>query len=320
MNNFILIEYFTSQSNIKSEYNKEIFREALNLSNCIIRNFTKDKNIDTIHVIRNENLEKRKSKKVKYYFTNQYRSYLEVLKNFTKNTKVILISPETKKLSIELFSNIKKDFNVLSSDFKCIKIFASKIDTFKHLKKYELPTVEPYKKKIRGCNYFVCKPEYDAGSSKTFLIKNPNDLDVDEPYFCQKYYTGIKGSFLMLCKNGEFKVMCCNRQIIKIKDGKISQIGILMGGLEEYRKKIELLAKKICKRFTGLFGIVGVDIVKYKKNWLILEINTRFTSSYVGLKHSYTSDTIDEITYFYVNNKIKEKSNSRFIKKYKYIF
>ena len=99
MNNLILIEYFTSQSNIKNEYNKEISQEALKLSNSIIKNFAKNNNIDTIHVIRNENLDRIKSERVKYYLTNKNTSYLKVLKKFKKNSKVILISPEKKKLS-----------------------------------------------------------------------------------------------------------------------------------------------------------------------------------------------------------------------------
>jgi len=113
MNNLILIEYFTSQSNIKNEYNKEISQEALKLSNSIIKNFSKNNNVNTIHVIKNENLDRIKSKKVKYYLTNKNISYLKIIKKFKKNSKVILISPEKKKLSIELFSIIKKDLRFL---------------------------------------------------------------------------------------------------------------------------------------------------------------------------------------------------------------
>ena len=41
MKKLILLEYFTSQSSILKSKDKEIFREALNLSDSIIRNFIK---------------------------------------------------------------------------------------------------------------------------------------------------------------------------------------------------------------------------------------------------------------------------------------
>ena len=39
-----------------------------------------------------------------------------------------------------------------------------------------------------------------------------------------------------------------------------------MGGLERFRKEIEILANQITKKFKGLLGIVGVDIVRPKIN------------------------------------------------------
>ncbi|MFL2660775.1 MAG: ATP-grasp domain-containing protein [Alphaproteobacteria bacterium] len=71
--------------------------------------------------------------------------------------------------------------------------------------------------------------------------------------------------------------------------------------------------------FKGLFGVIGVDIVRENKKWLILEINPRFTSAYCGLKNSYNQETIDEITNFYLEG---EFSNlvPKLLKKVKYIF
>ena len=51
MKKLILLEYFTSQSSILKSRDKEIFREALNLANSIIRNFIKSRDIEKIYVI-----------------------------------------------------------------------------------------------------------------------------------------------------------------------------------------------------------------------------------------------------------------------------
>ena len=92
-----------------------------------------------------------------------------------------------------------------------------------------------------------------------------------------------------------------------------------MGGLEKYRNEIESLANNLCEKFKDLFGIVGVDIVREKKKWLILEINCRFTSAYCGLNKSYSSSTIKEITNFYITKNITDFT-PKFIKEYEYIF
>ena len=123
----------------------------------------------------------------------------------------------------------------------------------------------------------------------------------------------------MLCDKGKCKVICCNEQIIKISRNEIRQIGCIMGGLEEYREEIEILAKNISANFEGLYGVVGVDIVRENKRWLVLEINPRFTSSYCGLEKSYSEETINEITNFYIEEKFSS-FKPKLLKQFKYIF
>ena len=92
-----------------------------------------------------------------------------------------------------------------------------------------------------------------------------------------------------------------------------------MGGLENHRNEIEILANKISKKFKGLFGLVGVDVVMENKKWIIIEINPRFTSAYSGLNKSYSSLTIKFITDFYIHKKLNV-AQPEFIKKNKYYF
>ena len=65
---------------------------------------------------------------------------------------------------------------------------------------------------------------------------------------------------------------------------------------------------KICNYFPNLFGYIGVDIVKVKDDWRIIEINPRFTSSYIGLEKAYGYKVIDKINEFYINKKLNKKN------------
>ena len=154
---------------------------------------------------------------------------------------------------------------------------------------------------------------------KIFTRKN-NLLKMDKNYIVQRFYKGTKGSFLMLCKSGKSKVVCCNEiNSLEHTSNKVKQIGCIMGGLEDHRDEIETLANKLCKNFKGLFGLIGVDIVREGGEWLILEINSRFTSSYCGIEMSYDQKTIEAITNFYLNKEL-ENIYPKLLKKFKYIF
>ena len=318
MKKLILLEYFTSQSSILKSRDKEIFREALNLSNSIIRNFIKSRDIEKIYVIRNKNLKTIESKKVKTYFTNPETSYTDILKRFKKKSEVIIIAPETNNLSSKIYSHVSQNHEVLGPNISSLNTFSSKTKMLMKLRRLNLPIVENYKLNLNYKGKIIYKPDTSAGSENTF-VTNKNNYEKKKGYLVQKFYNGKKGSFLMLCKNGKSKVICCNEQLLNLKKEKIQQVGCIMGGLEKYRNEIKILANKISKNFKGLFGIVGVDIVMENKKWLIIEINPRFTSAYSGLNKSYSSLTIKDITDFYVHKKLND-TQPRFLKKYEYYF
>ena len=318
MRKLILLEYFTSQSSILKNRNKEIFREALNLANSIIRNFIKSRDIEKIYVIRNKNLKTIESEKVKTYFTNPEISYTDILKTFKKKSEVIIIAPETNNLSSEIYSHVSRNHVVLGPNISSLNTFSSKTKMLIKLGRLNLPIVENYKLNLNYKGKIIFKPDSSAGSENT-LVTNKNNYEKKKGYLVQKFYNGKKGSFLMLCKNGKSKVICCNEQLLNLKKEKIQQVGCIMGGLEKYRNEIKILANKISKNFKGLFGIVGVDIVIENKKWLIIEINPRFTSAYSGLNKSYSSLTIKDITDFYVHKKLND-TQPRFLKKYEYYF
>ena len=111
----------------------------------------------------------------------------------------------------------------------------------------------------------------------------------------------------MICKEKSAEVLSCSEQITGMKNKKIFQKGLIVGGLEEYRGDFQQISKKIMSKFSGLFGFVGVDVIKIESVWHILEINTRFTSSLLGIEKSYGYEAIKKITNLYLNKKIDKK-------------
>ena len=139
MKKLILLEYFTSQSSILKNRDKEIFREALNLSNSIIRNFIKSRDIEKIYVIRNKNLKTIESKKVKTYFTNPRISYTDILNRFKKKSEVIIIAPETNNLSSKIYSHVSQNHKVLGPNISSLNTFSSKTKMQMKFRRLNLP-------------------------------------------------------------------------------------------------------------------------------------------------------------------------------------
>ena len=135
-------------------------------------------------------------------------------------------------------------------------------------------------------------------------IIKPKSEKKKKNFIIQKYYEGVKGSFTMICKGKRAEILSCSEQITVIKNKKIFQKGLIVGGLEKYRKDFQQISKKIISKFSGLFGFIGIDIVKIENVWHILEINTRFTSSLLGIEKSYGYEAIKKITNLYLNKKV----------------
>ena len=60
----------------------------------------------------------------------------------------------------------------------------------------------------------------------------------------------------MLCYNKSFEIICCNEQLLKFKNNRIYQVGLIMGGLEPYRHEISELGKKFLTIFLTYLVIL----------------------------------------------------------------
>ncbi len=307
LNDVILLEYFTAQSNINFKEKKSIFKEAIKLSNKLAINFSRNKKINKIHLLRNKSLKIIKNKKILTHKICKKNTQEKILSKFKSKTKLLLISPESESENLSLHKKLSKKFTLLNSSLQNIEIFSSKLKTCESLKKKKINTIN-IEKELKENIRYVSKPEFGAGSTNIIIFTKRNKIKNQKKTVIQKYYEGKKGSFAMLCYKKDFQIICCNEQLLEFKNNKIYQFGLIIGGLESYRKQIYELGKEICNHFPNLFGYIGVDIVKEKNNWKVIEINPRFTSSYVGLEQAYGKEVINLISEFYINKKFTCKN------------
>ena len=83
MNDIIILEYFTSKSNITLE-NKKIFIEAIDLIENIIKSFLLNKNVNKVFFVQNSNLNILNHKRLFKIYTNKNNSVVSILKSLPK--------------------------------------------------------------------------------------------------------------------------------------------------------------------------------------------------------------------------------------------
>jgi predicted ATP-grasp superfamily ATP-dependent carboligase len=98
--------------------------------------------------------------------------------------------------------------------------------------------------------------------------------------------TGEAASLSLLCQDGAALLLACNRQDVVERDGRLRYLGSTVAGLEARRRCYQPLAERVARAMPGLWGYVGIDLVDTPDGAVVLEVNPRLTTSYVGLRRS----------------------------------
>jgi predicted ATP-grasp superfamily ATP-dependent carboligase len=108
------------------------------------------------------------------------------------------------------------------------------------------------------------------------------------PHFLvQKFIKGIPASVSLLVEGREAIPISINRQYVTITtSGRGSSY---MGGYTPLQvpdeKKVFITVKKVATAFR-LRGIIGIDLIMTDEEPVVVEVNPRLTTSYVGIRHT----------------------------------
>jgi tyramine---L-glutamate ligase len=102
----------------------------------------------------------------------------------------------------------------------------------------------------------------------------------------QAFLPGTPLSLSLLMQDGACWLLSCNVQHVRCAGGVFAYRGGIIGGAEARRPALENLAARVAAALPGLWGYVGVDVVDGPDGPVVIEINPRLTTSYVGLAES----------------------------------
>ncbi|AMK78618.1 MULTISPECIES: ATP-grasp domain-containing protein [Methylomonas] len=200
---------------------------------------------------------------------------------------------------------IAANVEILLSNPATLAICADKFATYQELAKQAIPVVET---RLLGQgadgldDNVVVKIADGVGCMNSFVIDAEQlatavaGLSDPQRYVLQPYTSGQAASLSCLFKSGRAWLICYNHQQIVLENGRFSLQGCLVNmptdKLDFYRN----LIKAIAEALPGLWGYVGIDIIENAEHGpLVLEINPRLTSSYVGIQQATGINVAEQV-------------------------
>jgi predicted ATP-grasp superfamily ATP-dependent carboligase len=223
------------------------------------------------------------------------------------------IAPETSGLLEEATRLVvRAQRPVLNSRLDALAVARSKHATARCLAAHGVPTAPTVflgETPPQAAQGWVVKPDDGAGAAHTYLVADPADLadrHLSHPppsptlslkgrdgiqsagarRIIQPFLPGTPLSLSLLAQNGVAWLLACNRQFVACPSGVFAYLGGVVGGAEPRRAALEPLVARIARALPGLWGYVGVDLIDTPEGPVVLEINPRLTTSYVGLRAS----------------------------------
>jgi predicted ATP-grasp superfamily ATP-dependent carboligase len=135
---------------------------------------------------------------------------------------------------------------------------------------------------------WVVKPDDGAGCEDTRRLpdwRSARELLTSQSRrrVAQPWIEGDTLSLSLLCREGRALLLSCNRQHVRIVEGRLVLAGISVNAVTDHDRRFARLADKIAAAIPGLWGYVGVDLILAQYGPVVLEVNPRLTTSYSRL-------------------------------------
>lgn len=139
----------------------------------------------------------------------------------------------------------------------------------------------------------VAKPDRGVGSQDTHVLVGEHALHefLDRrgdrsDWVVQIYLEGRVASLSLLA--GDHCVCLLGRNLMRVvqMDDRFLILGLDVNGLYFRQDRLLELAQAVCSAIPGLWGYVGIDLIMTEQGPVVLEVNPRLTTSYVGLSRS----------------------------------
>ena len=215
---------------------------------------------------------------------------------------VWLIAPETGGILSRLSQMAEKPkLNslqgalILGCGLASIEVTSKKMATYLALEAAGIPSIPTYTLENwpRNHQVWLAKPNDGAGCTDTVCFNNADDLEgwiianhKQMSHVIQPFQQGDAGSISCVMLNGTAQLLSCNSQHIEVKNQVLSYRGGVVNGMRDYWPQFEFVTNKIAQAMPSLSGYVGIDVIVDGGKVIVVEINPRLTTAYIGIRES----------------------------------
>ena len=142
----------------------------------------------------------------------------------------------------------------------------------------------------------VLKPESEAGMAGLSLVKSKAEVkaavekitreSASDRFIAQEYVEGVPASVSLISTGEEAVAVSLNKQRITLSSAYSASV--YEGGEvpldSQLKHETMVTAKRVVESYRELKGYVGVDFILKNEGPVVIEVNPRLTTSYVGLR------------------------------------
>ena len=209
---------------------------------------------------------------------------------------VWIIAPETGGILADLCACVGSE-RWLGCDLGSIRTASSKRATVERLREHDVRTPRTIggDESLRGEARWIVKPDDGAGACDSCVHPRLAEALEDctqrekrgERVIVERWEEGDAASLSLLCGGkGNVEVLSVNRQRIDVDaNGCVRYNGVDINAFAHRPgDRFDRVARDVLRALPGLRGYVGVDLVlPADGNPIVIEVNPRLTSAYVGL-------------------------------------
>ena len=225
----------------------------------------------------------------------------QIWKTLIKSCDAVwLIAPETNGVLQKLTQMAAQHGKlILGCGLASIEVASKKMSTYLALEAAGIASIPTYTFKNWPKSHWIwlAKPNDGAGCNDIACFNNPDDLEdwiesnhKQLTHVIQAFQPGDAASISCIIRHGKAHLLSCNSQLIDINNQMLSYSGGVINGMRDYWPQFEFIANKIAQALPDLAGYVGIDVIVDDDEIIVVEINPRLTTSYIGLRESISAN------------------------------
>ncbi len=249
---------------------------------------------------------------------------------------VYVIAPESNQVLEKLVETIESSGGTsLNCKIDAIKRVSNKMTTYETLKKKGITVPETFlldihektqniRRSLKELGYpLVFKPLDGVSCDGLSLVKDENSIagaakkvaqeSTSKQFIAQKLIRGKAASACVISTGNKAVAVTLNKQLVTLSspDKESRYYGGLVPFNHKLKKEAVRVVEKAVESIIGLKGYVGVDLILTNEGPVVMEVNPRLTTSYIGLKRTVNFNPAEAIVDAVIRRKLPKNVQPR---------